>query len=406
MKIQLLEKAGSISDKESFARPADNWAYFDNAGGSFTLHEVIARTCDYMRSTPVQLGGIYPLSMEAASRQSRALGKLAGFVNAADATEIVLGSSSTALAWQTARAMRPLLREGDEIVITEMDHEANRSPWLWLKECGVTIRTWKLGADFALSLTHLDELLNNRTRLVCFSHCSNILGRMEPVAEITRRVHAAGARVYVDGVAYAPHRRVDVRAWDVDFYVFSLYKLFGPHIGMLYGKRDALLELGNINHEYLSSDALPYKLQPGGVSYELAWGATAIVDYFDKWRERDGIEPFETIGEYESELVRPLLEFLASRDDVTVLGPGTADAAVRLPIVSFRHSAISSATIANELVKRELAVRHGHFHSLRLLESLGLSAQDGVVRISLAHYNTREEMDRLLQALNEILPDK
>lgn len=405
MKKKLLEPAFFL-DESIFARPADNWAYFDNAGGSFTLHEVITRTADYMRSTPVQLGGVYPLSREAALRQLHALRKLAGFINAADETEVVLGSSSTALTWQAARAMRPLLREGDEIIITEMDHEANRSPWLWLKECGVTIRTWKLDSDFALSMEHLDKLLNNRTRLVCFSHCSNILGRIEPVAEVTRRVHAAGARVYVDGVAYAPHRQIDVRAWGVDFYVFSLYKLFGPHIGMLYGKREALLELGNINHEYLPDDALPYKLQPGGVSYELAWGATAIVDYFEKWRERDGVEPFETIGEYESGLIRPLLEFLASRDDITVFGPAAADAAVRLPIVSFRHSAIDSATLAGELVKRELAVRHGHFHSLRLLESLGLPAQDGVVRVSLAHYNTRQEMDRLLQALEEILSDK
>lgn len=403
MQKQLLEEQKMTDSRAPFALPEDGWAYFDNAGGSFTLRDVIARTAEYMRSTPIQIGGAYPLSLQAASRQGKALELLAGFVNAAGASEMILGSSSTALTWQVARAMRPLLKPGDEIIITLMDHEANRSPWLWLQECGVTIRTWELDRqDFALSLAHLELLLNERTRLVCFSHCSNILGRIEPVAEITRRVHAKGARVFVDGVAYAPHRRIDVRRWDVDFYVCSLYKLFGPHIGMLYGKRDALLDLGNINHEYLPADALPYKLQPGGVSYELAWGATALVDYFDDWQRRANTDPFNQIAEYESALVRPLLEFLARHEDVTLFGPDSADVAVRLPIVAFRHARIASAAIASALNAHKLAVRHGHFHSRRLLELLGVPVDDGVTRISLAHYNTHQEIERLVIALREI----
>lgn len=403
MEIQELETQGMRTARTDFAGLADDWAWLDNAGGSFTLQESIARVADYMRTTPVQLGGNYALSLQAAARQREATGKLARFINAAAAEEVVFGSSSTALTWQVARAMRPLLQPGDEIIITVTDHEANRSPWLWLQDCGVKIRTWNLDKErFALSLEHLDELLNARTRLVCFSQCSNILGRIEPVAEITRRVHAAGARVFVDGVAYAPHRRVDVRQWDVDFYVCSLYKLFGPHIGMLYGKREALLELGNINHEYLPADALPYKLQPGGASYELVWGATAIVDYFEQWRQRVSRDPFGLIAQHEAALLRPLLDYLSAREEVSLLGSSNPDPATRLPIVAFRHATLPSAKIAGELIERKLAVRHGHFHSRRLLEYLGIPPDDGVVRISLAHYNTPQEIERVVRALREI----
>lgn len=404
MEIQELERTYMAAARADFAGLGDDWVWFDNAGGSFTLQETIARVAEYMRTMPVQLGGNYALSLQAGARQREATGKLAQFINARTAEEIVFGSSSTALTWQLARAMRPLLQPGDEIIITVMDHEANRSPWLWLQECGVKIRTWNVNEDtLALSLEHLDELLNPRTRLVCFSQCSNILGRIEPVAEITQRAHAVGARVFVDGVAYAPHRRIDVQQWDVDFYVCSLYKLFGPHIGMLYGKREALLELGNINHEYLAADALPYKLQPGGASYELVWGATAIVDYFEQWQQRASRDPFELIAGHESALLQLLLNFLSARADISLLGSPNANPASRLPIVAFRHATLPSKHIADALIARKLAVRHGHFHSRRLLEYLGIPPDDGVVRISLAHYNAPEEIERLIQSLQEIL---
>lgn len=390
--------------RQEFAGLDGDWSWFDNAGGSFTLQSVIRRVTEYMQSSPVQLGAGYPLSQLAVARQSEAVQKLAAFINARDASDLVLGGSSTALTWQTANAFRALLREGDEIIITVMDHEANRSPWLSLRAHGVVVRTWEIDrSDFSLSLSHLDELLNERTRLVAFSQCSNLLGRIEPVADITRRVHDAGARVFVDGVAYAPHRRVDVRALDVDFYVCSLYKIFGPHIGMLYGKRDALIELGNINHEYFGADALPHKLQPGGASYELAWGAGGIPEYFDAWRARAGADPFEIIARHEAELARPLLEMLDAHPAVTLLGSADAGPDSRLPIIAFRHARKQSADIATALAERRIAVKHGHFHSRRLLEFLGIPPDDGVVRVSFAHYNTAEEVRRLISALAAIL---
>lgn len=404
MKKHALDVSLTADVRREFAGLDATWAYLDNAGGSFTLRTVIERVAEYMQTSPVQLGAGYALSQQAAARQADAVAALARFINAQHASDIVLGSSSTALTWQAARALRPLLRAGDEIIITVMDHEANRSPWLALRDAGVTVRTWELDRnDLSLSLQTLDALLNEKTRLVCVSQCSNILGRIEPVAEIARRVHAAGARVFVDGVAYAPHRRVDVQALGVDFYVCSLYKIFGPHIGMLYGKREALLELGNINHEYFAADALPYKLQPGGASYELVFGAGGIPAYFEHWSETAGVDPFELIAHHEAELSRPLLEFLDAHPAVTLFGSADANPLTRLPIIAFRHATKRSADIAAALAERQIAVKHGHFHSRRLLEFLDVPSDDGVVRVSFAHYNTAEEVERLLSALNDVL---
>lgn len=388
---------------DAFARPGDDWGYFDNAGGSFVLRAVVERVADYLATCPVQLGGGYPLSRLASERQAEAVAALAQLVGAMPG-EIVLGSSATALTWQVARALRPLLAPGDEIIVTRMDHEANRSPWLSLRDADVTVRQWNIDPEsWRLSLDELDRLLGERTRLVCFSHGSNVLGEIEPVEEIARRAHAAGAKVFVDGVAVAPHRRLQLARWGVDFYVLSLYKLFGPHLGLLYGRREALLALGNINHEYLAADALPYKLQPGGASYELVWGAAAIAEYFDARQRLAGRDPFDEIAEHESRLIEPLLDFLAAHPKVTLLGSASCDSRTRLPILSFRHAARASADIVAHLAVRKLAARNGHFNARRLLEFLGLPPDDGVVRISFAHYNTNDEVDRLVAALNEIL---
>lgn len=386
---------------------AYDWAYFDNAGGSFTLRSVIGRVRDYMATTPVQLGASYPLSKLAAERQAEAVSALGAFINAKESREVVLGPSSTALTWRVALALKPTLKPGDEIIVTNMDHEANRSPWLSLRDAGIVIREWKIDADrWHLPLEQLDELLNERTRLVCFSQCSNILGTIEPVKEITRRVHAAGARVFVDGVAFAPHRPVDVRDWNVDFYVFSLYKVFGPHIGLLYGRSDALLSLSSLNHEYLAAEDIPYRLQPGGANYELTWGAAAIPEHlrtFDKLCGGDGTGAmaWKAITEYEMGMMNELLDYLRQRNDVRVLGLTDATHS-RLPIMSFIIENHRSRDVVAHLEKHHIAAKHGHFHSRRLLEFLNIEPADGVVRISLAHYNRAEEIARLIGALDEI----
>lgn len=390
-----------------------DWAFFDNAGGTHVLDTAIERVADYLRTTPVQLGASYDASQRASARQLEAAGATARLMNAADPAEIVFGPSTTSLLDRLARAIRPTLAEGDEIVVTDVDHESNIGPWRRLEKTGIRIRTWPMNADtLRLEPEDLSPLLNERTKLVCFTHVSNILGDVMPVAGITRMVHAAGARVVVDGVACAPHRLMDVAGWDVDFYVFSAYKLFGPHLAALYGKRSHLLELENLNHYFFEPDALPAKLQPGAISYELPPAMPAVTDYLaglggvesDHPRERLKTG-FDRIAAHEMRLASRLIEFLNARPEIEIIGPDTADPERRTATVSFTVRNRDSADFPAALDREKLAIRFGHFYAVRLIERLGLTEKNGVVRVSMAHYNTVDEVDRVVEALDRTLDE-
>ena len=249
--------------------------------------------------------------------------------------------------------------------------------------------------------------MTERTRLVAVTHCSNILGTVNPVAEIARRVHARGAEIAVDGVAYAPHRAVDVRALDVDYYVFSFYKTYGPHFAVLYGKYSRLLELDGLYHHFYGREKVPQKLEPGNTNYELAWGSAGIVDYLDELGggtgDRGAVErAFADIAEQETAIGARLLDYLGSRDDIRVVGRRRAGPD-RVPTVSFKVRARDSAAVVSQVDRHDLGIRFGDFHSRRLVERLGLSGDGGVVRVSMVHYNTLDEVDRLVAALDAAL---
>ncbi len=398
-----------------FPTLASEWVFMDNAGGSLPLGSVIDRAARYMRECPVQLGASYAVSALAQQRLDEATAALAEFVNARDPKEVVLGPSTSALISRLSRAMLPGLREGDEIVVTNVDHEANISPWLRLAEHGIVLRTWALNRDsLRLELDDLATLMNSRTRLVCFTHTSNVLGSIEPVADITRFVHERGAQVCVDGVAHAPHHAVDVQAWDVDYYVFSLYKVYGPHQAMMTIRRDLFEALDNINHLFFGLGDIPYKLQPGGANYELTYASGAVPAYYAELGEKSGAQPAANtrdkllaaaaaMSRHEERIVEPLLDFLKARPGVTILGEQCADSVRRTPTVSFVVAGRDSATIPQATDKHKVAIRWGHFYAPRLIDYLGLAKQNGVVRVSLVHYNTREEVDRLLMALDGAL---
>ncbi|HET7649503.1 MAG TPA: aminotransferase class V-fold PLP-dependent enzyme [Gammaproteobacteria bacterium] len=383
---------------------ASDWTFLDNAGGAQVLDTVIARVADYLRSSPVQLGATYAGSQLAAERVQAGMCAMQRMLKAADVSEIAVGPSTTVMLRRLAEGLRPSLAPGDEIIVTDADHESNITPWLRLREFGINVRTWHVNTDsFRLEPDELKPLLTERTRLVCFTHTSNILGGIEAVKNITRLVHEHGARVCVDGVAQAPHRPVDVRELDVDFYVFSAYKVYGPHLGVLYGKRDALLALANLNHEFIARDALPAKLQPGAVPYELAYGLTAIPEYFDALHARYGGNAWTAIASHESALTNRLLDFLGSRPGVRVIGPRQVAGNSRVPTVSFIVEGRDSAEIPTAMDRHRIGIRYGHFYAKRLIERLGLSQQNGVIRVSAVHYNTMSEIDRLIGYLDEII---
>lgn len=399
-----------------FPALSNEWALFDNAGGSVPPRQVIARVTEYMSRYGVQLGASYRQSAEASALVAEGRKAAARLLGAAP-EEVVVGGSTTMNTFALAKAIAPWFAPGDEVVVTNLDHEANIGSWRRLEEVGVVVREWRFRPEtLALELEDLEPLLSPKTRLVCFTQCANIAGRIHDAAAICRRVHAAGALVLVDGVAYAPHRHVDVKALDADFYLVSLYKIFGPHVGLLYGKREHLLRARNINHFFFSDSEVPYKLQPGNVNHELTASLPGILDYLEAvdrhhHGELEGTvelesfiaRAFDLFERHEEELARPLMEFLGSRRGVRVLGPATADRAVRVPTIAFVVEGRKSAEIPAALDQECLAVRFGNFYAYRAMEALGLEPSDGVVRVSLAHYNTTEEIERLMTALDRVL---
>ena len=401
--------------RAQFPALAGDWTFLDNAGGSQILGRVVDRIADYLLTTNVQLGASYAVSQRAGERMQEAQRRVAELVNAERPEEVVMGPTSTMLVQLLARAMEPQLGPGDEIVVTRTDHESNIGAWVRLASIGVVPRFWELNAATqALELADLERVMSPRTKLVAFTHASNILGTINPVAEWTRFVHDRGARVCVDGVAYAPHRAVDVRAWDVDYYVLSFYKVYGPHHAVLYGKYAHLLELANLYHYFIANDRIPYKLQPGNPNYELSYGAIGIADYLAELGARAGApagasrrtqmeHAFSAIADHEAVLADRLLTYLRTKPRVRVVGETTADQAVRVPTISFVADGLDSQAIVHRIDEARIGIRFGDLHSRRLVEYLDLQRHGGVVRVSMVHYNTVEEIDRLIRGLDDVL---
>ena len=366
-----------------------------------------------MRRLPVQLGATYAASVDAAEAVAEGR-RAAAVLVGAEPEEVAFGASSTVLVAMLARALRPLWREGDEVVVTDLDHETNVGPWRALEASGIVVKEWRFRTETAtLELDDLEPLLGERTRLVAFTHCSNVVGNVVDVPAIAARVREAGALSCVDGVAYAPHRRVDVHALGVDFYFVSLYKVFGPHIGLLYGRRELLRAAKSQNHFFVGEGAVPTKFEPGNPSYESVASLAGIPEYFEMLDHHHGGDAcalrarldrvFEHIARYEMELCAPLLSFLAEHPRAALVGSAEPDPEQRVPTVCFTVSGTDSSRLPPQLDERQLATRFGHFYAYRAIESLGLLERNGVVRVSLVHYNTAAEVSRLISALDELL---
>lgn len=397
-----------------FPALATGWAFFDNAGGSQVLAGVGDRMRDYLLHSNVQLGASNEISRLASERVKAGQAAAARLVGATNPDEVVLGPSTTQLLHNLARAMvGHLLGPRDEVIVTNVDHEANIGPWRRLAGYGIEIKTWNLDPEtLRLRLEDLDALLSPRTKLVVVTHASNVLGTISPVAEAIARAHAAGALALVDGVAWAPHRRVDVAALGADFYVTSHYKIFGPHLAGLWGKAEHLARLANLSHFFTAEHEHRERLQPGKASAEAVASLPAIVEYLEELGRRSGASAeedpldraFVTIAAHEEQLAERLLEFLRRRPDVRVLGEADADRAARVAIVSFFTPGRPAGEIVKAAESARVILRSGHFSAKRLVDELIPGQSGGAVRFSPVHYNTLAEVDRLLQALAEVLP--
>lgn len=398
--------------RSQFPGLSRGWTFFDNAGGSQILKGALERINTFLIEKNVQIGGSYEVSQAAAAALYEARTAAMHLVNASRPEEIVFGGSTTALLQNLAHAMQSQLSPGDEIVVTVSDHESNIGPWDRLQERGVILKIWPLNKEtLTLDLDDLAPLMSDRTKLVCVTHASNILGSVNPIRKIADFVHDRGGKLCVDAVAYAPHRAVDVQAMDADYYVFSLYKTYGPHYALMYGKYDLLLELDTLYHYFYGKDKVPGKLEPGNPNYELAYSTCGIVDYLVAIGEQAGetgsvrhkIEAaFKAITTQENLLTERLLGYLRSRNDCQIIGQSTA-ADDRVPTIAFRFDGRDAGAICKAMDADRIAIRFGDFHSRRLAEYLDITDHGGVVRVSMVHYNTLEELDRFTAALDRIL---
>jgi cysteine desulfurase family protein (TIGR01976 family) len=364
----------------------------------------------------VQLGASYAVSQLAGDRVAKAAQAMATLINAKSASEVVMGSSTTLLLRILSLCLSQTWNPGDEVIVTNCDHEANIGAWVDLEKQGIKIKVWRINPDtLKLHLEDLEPLLSDRTRLVAFTHASNVLGTINPVKDITEFVHRHGAMVCIDGVGYAPHRLVDVQDLDVDFYVFSFYKVYGSHYALLYGKQEHLLAMPGINHYFIGQTHIPYKFQPGNVNFELSYGMLGLCDYLSELAQlsygeqtaldlrSQMVQAVELMSTHEDVIGDRLLKYLTSKSNVRIIGQPQANRNSRVPTISFVVDGTNSESIPRQIDKHHIGIRFGDFYAKRLIEDLGLDKQGGVVRVSMVHYNTIEEVDRLIEALETVL---
>jgi Selenocysteine lyase len=381
-------------------------AFFENAGGSYTAQPVLDRLDRFYRASKVQPYGVYAASIEAGEAMNLAYERLAQAFNVTS-DWIHFGPSTSANTYVLAHAFAGRLAPGDAIIVTNQDHEANSGAWRRLAERGIEIREWAVDAQTGhLSLAALDALLDGKVKLVAAPHCSNIVGEINPVAEIAARAHAAGAVLAVDGVSYAPHGIPDLQALGADIYLFSAYKVYGPHQGIMAIRPELAASLPNQGHYF--NEAKPrYRLTPAGPDHAQIAASAGIADYLEQVAAIaggavQGPDPFRrahaAMRAQEVALARPLLDFLRTRNDIRLIGP--ADPERRAPTIALHH-AEPSIEIARRLAARGIMASGGNFYAVRLLEALGIDPHNhGVLRLSFVHYTSPEEIQRLIDALD------
>jgi cysteine desulfurase family protein (TIGR01976 family) len=388
--------------RQQFPALKNTMAFMDNAGGSQTLKPVIDRITEYLTDYDVQLGASYLTSQLASEKLDSAKVTIQSWINAKNSEEVMIGSSTTMLLRILSLCISQNWKKNDEVIITNCDHEANMAPWRDLQKIGIKVKTWKLNQDsYRLEPDDLKILMTENTKLVAVTHTSNILGTINPIKDIAKLVHSHKALICVDGVAFAPHRLVDVQDLDVDFYVFSTYKTFGPHQAIMYGKLALLTQMNGINHPFI--DSIPYKFQPGNLNYELSYSLTAIPDYIKKIGGNNLAIGYEKIADYEEKLAYQLIESLNSNPKIKIIGETTADKKIRVSTISFVHEEILSDQIVEQVDAYSMGIRFGDFYAVELIDDLDLRQNNGVVRVSLVHYNSYDEVDKLIRIFKEIL---
>jgi cysteine desulfurase family protein (TIGR01976 family) len=391
----------------------DGFIFFDNGAGAQIPQSVLDAVCHHLVSRNVQRGGRYRHSQEVDASIQQARQSVATLLNAREASEVAFGMNATSFIRLVSLAIGDILGARKEIIVSDLDHEANIATWLALQSKGVEIRWWKMRKDGTLHVEELEPLLSSRTRLVACAVASNALGSIVNVKEVARMAHAAGAEVFLDAVHYAPHGVIDVQDWDCDYLVCSGYKIFAPHMGFLWGKRERLEALPTFREDFIP-DEIPGKIEVGTFVYENVAGMNAAVGYLEELgrsltdshptssRERL-VTGMEAIRVYEATLSAEVLRALVELADVSVYGiQDSSQLEHRVPTVCFNLNGVPASRVATLCAENGIGVRDGNMYSPRLLHRMGISPETGAVRASLVHYNTVEEIGKFVDVLRRI----
>lgn len=383
----------------------------DNAGGTQVPLQVADAVRDYLIHSNVQHGASYEISQKAAEA-TEAGRRLAAELIGARPDEVIFGASTSQLLRMLALTLSAEWGEGDEVIVSQAEHEANAGCWEYLQDFGVVVRMWEIDPEtLTFDLSQLTEMLSDKTKMIAVHHSSNILGNIMPIKQIVNFAHSVGALVCVDGVGHVPHRMVDVSELGVDFYAYSAYKAYGPHMGVLYGKADLLTKMPKWNHFFYDDDKIPGKFELGAFPYESAAGLAGLEKYyraisltFDGPLKDALTKAFKGIQQHETKLTQDLLSYLASKPRVQVIGDADPRSAEeRVPIVSFLVDETDPEDLVKAVDEKSIGIRWGHFYAVRLLDALDLLQYKGVVRISLSHYNTDAELSRLRDVLDPLI---
>jgi selenocysteine lyase/cysteine desulfurase len=382
------------------------WAFFENAGGSYMCQQVIDRLLTFYTRTKVQPYYPYPASTEAGDRMDESYRRIAAYLNIGE-DELNFGPSTSQNVYVLAQALRPMWQDGDEIIVSCQNHEANSGAWRRLENHGIVVRDWHIDEKTGqLAAADLDEIISARTRLIAFPHASNVVAHVNPVQEIAAKAHEAGAIVVVDGVSYAPHGLPDVQELNADIYLFSLYKTWGPHLGAMFVKRALMSQMTNQSH-YYNDDECHYKLTPAGPDHAQIAGAAGVADYLDAvYAHHFDDDPASAVkgkklrqlfSDHENALMTPLLDFLRARSDIRIVGPDNP--AIRESTITIVPLEKPVPAVVAELEKHKLMVASGDFDGVRQLNEMKIGEDPGVIRMSFLHYTMRDEVDRLIRGL-------
>tara|TARA_B100000029_G_scaffold505738_1_gene586974 strand:+ start:2787 stop:4052 length:1266 start_codon:yes stop_codon:yes gene_type:complete len=397
------------------ANKSKDWIFFENAGGAYVPVTVIEKLNRFFVEHKIQPYGASALSRKAGAEMDEAYVAMGDLLNV-HPDEITFGPSTTLNFYVLAQSLINQFSIGDEIIVTNQDHEANIGAWRRLTEFGVVIREWQIDKENGeLDTKDLERLITPRTKLICCTLCSNLVGTHNDITTISDMAKQVGALIVADGVSYAPHMVPDLQKLGADFYAFSTYKTFGTHQGIMWGSK-AALEMTKTQSHYFNDSVPRYRLNPTGPQHAEIAALSGVTEYFDllyfhhfgraskcQTLNDRARKVYQLIAKHETVLANKLLSYLSARPNIRLLGQDRAMVGQRASTISFSIPGLASSDIEKSLANKNIAAGSGDFYARRCLEAMGIDPKDGVVRVSMVHYNTEQEVDYLIDMLDGII---